>query len=115
MSMKPVGVGIWMRGSSRAVAGRILSWTAKMYWSDRPRTKTGIETPMSEITVTKPSPKRLRSPGGEATERDAEAGREDQGGESQLDRAREAGHETAQDRPVVDEAVAQVAVDQVVM
>ena len=32
----------------------------------------------------------------------------------QLDRAREPGHETAQDRPVVDEAVAQVAVDQLV-
>ena len=31
------------------------SWTAKMYWSVRPRTKTGMLMPSSEMTVTAPS------------------------------------------------------------
>ena len=103
-----------MRGSSRAVAGRILSWTAKMYWNDRPehehRDRDADERDHGHEAIAEG----LRAPGRIATERDAEAGREEEGGEGQLDRAREAGHEPAQDRPVVDEAVAQVAMGQVV-
>ena len=57
MRTKFVWYSIARRGSSRPAVGRIFSWTAKTYWSVRPRTKIGIETPRSEMTVTIPSPR----------------------------------------------------------
>ena len=80
--------------------------------SVRPSTNTGMLTPNSETTVTMPSTRPCAWRAASRPSGMPSADREQHRGDGQLDRRREPDHELRQDRLVVDDARAEVAVEQ---